>query len=97
MAVALYPRKALAEDLGVALEPAGFRGIALAHNVRSRAEVDRVLAKAVEAGATLLKPGADAVWGGYVGYFADPDRFAWEVAWNPSFPLDAEGRIALPA
>ena len=96
IALALYPRQALAGDLGVALEPRGFRGITLAHNVRGRAEVDRVLAEAVAAGATLLKPGADAVWGGYVGYFADPDGFAWEVAWNPSFPLDSEGRITLP-
>lgn len=97
MALVLYPCQALADDLGVALEPPGFRGITLAHNVRSRPEVDRVLAEAVAAGATLLKPGADVFWGGYVGYFADPDGFAWEVAWNRSFPLDSEGRITLPA
>ncbi len=97
MALVLYPRQALAGDLGLTPEASGFRGITLAHNVRSRDEVDRVLAECVEAGATLLKPAADAVWGGYVGYFADPDGFAWEVAWNPSFPLDSEGRIVLPA
>jgi len=97
LALALYPRPALAADLGLTLEAPGFRGVTLAHNVRSREQVDRVLVKAVEAGATLLKPAAGAVWGGYVGYFADPDGFPWEVAWNPHFPLDAEGRITLPA
>jgi predicted lactoylglutathione lyase len=94
--VALYPRESLAEDLGVELSGAANAPITLALNVRSRAEVDRVLEEAVGAGARLVKPGADAVWGGYVGYFADPDGFVWEVAWNPHFPLDAQGRIQLP-
>ena len=90
MALALYPRQALADDLGVALEPPRSCGMALAHNVRSRAEVDRALAEAVDAGATLLKPGVDAFWGGYVGYFADPDGFAWEVAWRSTSRLGFE-------
>ncbi len=97
MALALYPRQALADDLGIQLEPPRSCGVTLAHNLRNRAEVDRALAEAVDAGATLLKSGADVFWGGYVGYFADPDGFAWEVAWNPHFLLDDEGRIKLPA
>lgn len=62
-----------------------FRGFALAHNVRSSEEVDRTLREAVEAGAKLVKPGQKVFWGGYSGYFADPDGFLWEVAWNPHF------------
>jgi predicted lactoylglutathione lyase len=95
--LALYPRQDLAGDLGIALEASHASPISVAQNVRSRAEVDRVLDEAVGAGAKLLKSGADVFWGGYVGYFADPDGFVWEVAWNPHFPLDEEGRITLPA
>jgi predicted lactoylglutathione lyase len=94
--LALYPRQSLAEDLALELHAAVNAPITLALNVRSRAEVDRVLEEAVAAGARLVKPGADAFWGGYVGYYADPDGFVWEVAWNPHFPLDAQGRIQLP-
>jgi uncharacterized protein len=94
--LALYPRQSLAEDLGTKLKDAANAPITLALNVRSRAEVDRVLEEALAAGARLVKAGADAVWGGYVGYFADPDGFVWEIAWNPHFPLDAQGRIQLP-
>ncbi len=68
----------------------------LAHNVAERGDVDRVLAEAEAAGAAILKPAEDAFWGGYSGYFADPDGHAWEVAWNPFFPLDDDGRIVLP-
>ena len=60
-------------------------GIALAYNARTRDEVDKVLAEAEAAGAKILKPAHEAFWGGYSGYFADPDSFLWEVAWNPSF------------
>jgi uncharacterized glyoxalase superfamily protein PhnB len=70
--------------------------VTLALNLRARADVGRVLEEAVAAGATLVKPAADAFWGGHVGYFADPDGFVWEVAWNPHFKLDAQGRIQLP-
>ena len=94
--LALYPRHALAEDAGVPAEGSGFGGITLAHNVRSREEVDAVLAEAAAAGAGLLKPAQDAFWGGYSGYFADPDGHPWEVAWNPFFPLDEAGRLQLP-
>ncbi|MBM3458761.1 MAG: VOC family protein [Armatimonadetes bacterium] len=84
--LALYPHELLAADAGVSAEGSGFRGFALAHNVRSSAEVDRLLAHAVAGGGKLVKPGQTADWGGYTGYFADPDGFLWEVAWNPHFP-----------
>lgn len=94
--LALFGRKALAEDAHVAAAGSGFSGVTLAHNVRTREDVDRALAQAVAAGATLLKPAQEVFWGGYSGYFADPDGHAWEVAHNPHFPLDAEGRVLLP-
>ncbi|MBW6391098.1 MULTISPECIES: VOC family protein [Halomonadaceae] len=79
----LYGREALAEDAGVSAEGSGFAGIALAHNLASEAEVDELLEQAVAAGATLVKPGQKVFWGGYSGYFADPDGYLWEVAHNP--------------
>ena len=94
----LYGRDALAEDAKLAPSaPGAFGGVALAHNVRSKDEVERVLAQAEAAGAKILKPAQDVFWGGYSGYFADPDGHPWEVAWNPFFPLGDGGRIALPA
>tara|TARA_R110002167_G_scaffold44075_2_gene132862 strand:+ start:574 stop:999 length:426 start_codon:yes stop_codon:yes gene_type:complete len=92
----LYPRDKLAEDAGIADDGAGFAGMALAYNTRAREDVDTVLAAAVAAGATLLKAAEEAVWGGYSGYFADPDGFAWEVAWNPGFAIAEDGSIRLP-
>jgi uncharacterized protein len=96
MALALYPRSELATDACVSPQGQGFPGFALAYNARGRAEVDAVLAEAQAAGATILKPAQEAFWGGYSGYFADPDGFPWEVAWNPSFPIAADGSIRLP-
>ena len=96
VALALYPRALLAADAHLTVDGSGFGGITLAHNVPSKEAVDRVLAEAVAAGATLLKPAEQAEWGGYSGYFADPDGYPWEVAWNPGFPLSADGRITLP-
>jgi uncharacterized protein len=92
----LFGRAALAEDAHVPDSALGFSGVSLAHNVASDAEVDAVLAEAVAAGAKLLKPGQKVFWGGYSGYFADPDGHLWEVAHNPFWPLDATGRIQLP-
>ncbi len=86
--LSLYPRESLAEDATVSAEGSGFRGFALAHNVASPEEVDRTLQQAVDAGATLMKPGQKVFWGGYSGYFADPDAFLWEVAWNPHFTVE---------
>lgn len=83
--LSLFPRDELAHDAGVSAVGSGFRGIALAHNVRTRDEVEVVLAQAVAAGGRLVKPAGEAFWGGYHGYFADPDGFLWEVAWNPHF------------
>ena len=88
MWLSLYAREALAEDATVSPGGSGFRGFTLAHNVRSPEAVDRLLAEAVAAGATLVKPGQPVFWGGYSGYFADPDGFLWEVAWNPDLPVD---------
>ncbi len=96
MAIALYPREELAKDANVAPQGSGFQGISLAYNARNRSEVDSVLAAAVAAGAKLLKPAQEAFWGGYSGYFSDPDGFLWEVAWNPSFPIAADGSIRIP-
>ncbi len=92
----LYGRAALAEDANVDADGSGFPGVALAHNVRSEAEVKTVLAEAVTAGARLLKPAQKAFWGGYSGYFADPDGHVWEVAYNPHSLLDEMGRMTLP-
>ncbi len=96
MAVALYPRQDLAKDATVAPEGRGFNGISLAYNTRNRAEVDSVLKEAEAAGATVVKPAQEAFWGGYSGYFSDPDGFLWEIAWNPSFPIAEDGSIRIP-
>lgn len=95
--LALFGRGALAEDAAVRDSHPGFTGIALAHNVAGEAEVDQALVEAVAAGGALLKPGQQAFWGGYTGYFSDPDGHIWEVAYNPHFPLDDAGRVGLPA
>ncbi len=96
MALALYPRHELAKDANISARGDGFSGISLAYNARTRAEVDSVLNEAEAAGAKLVKPAQEAFWGGYSGYFSDPDGFLWEVAWNPSFPIAADGSIRLP-
>ena len=68
----------------------------LAINVETEEEVGAALQSAVEAGASLVKPATRADWGGLSGYFADPDGFLWEIAWNPGFPIDADGRVQIP-
>lgn len=93
--LALFGRGSLADDATVPDSTPGFSGIVLAHNARSEADVDAALAEAVAAGAKLIKPAAKTFWGGYAGYFADPDGHLWEVAHNPYFKLDADGCVAL--
>jgi uncharacterized glyoxalase superfamily protein PhnB len=95
--LALFGRQSLAEDATIADSVPGFSGVALAHNVRSEAEVEQVLTEAAAAGGRIVKAAKRAFWGGYSGYFADPDGHLWEVAHNPEFPLDAEGRLQLPS
>lgn len=86
----LYGREALAEDATVSPEGSGFPGFALAHNVASEEEVDQVIAQAVAAGANLAKSPQKVFWGGYSGYFKDPDGYLWEVAHNPMFWVGPE-------
>jgi uncharacterized glyoxalase superfamily protein PhnB len=86
--LALYPWEELADDATVPAEGSGFRGFTLAHNVRSTEAVDALMAQAQQVGAKLVKPAADTFWGGYSGYFADPDGYLWEVAWNPYFEIE---------
>lgn len=96
IAIAIYPRSELAKDATVSAEGQGFPGFTLAYNTRSREEVDSVLTEAQDAGAKLIKPAKDAFWGGYSGYFSDPDGFLWEVAWNPFFAVAESGAITVP-
>ncbi len=96
LVVALFGRQALADDAGVANSVPGFSGIALAHNVTTRQEADGVLAEVLGAGGKLIKPAQETFWGGYAGYFADPDGHLWEVAHNPFWTMDDEGRVQLP-
>jgi uncharacterized protein len=93
IALALFPRANLVKDARISADGQGFGGVSLAYNARSREEVDSVLAEAKAAGATLPKPAQNAFWGGYSGYFSDPDGFLWEIAWNPSFPIAEDGSI----
>jgi hypothetical protein len=96
IALSLYGRASLAEDARLEDRGGGFGGITLAYNTRAREEVDAVLARAEAAGARILKPAEEAFWGGYSGYFADPDGHPWEVAWNPHFTLLPDGGLSLP-
>jgi uncharacterized glyoxalase superfamily protein PhnB len=97
MIFALWGRDHLAEDAQIGPPGTGFANVTLAQNVRSKAEVDAVLQEAEKAGAKILKPAGDVFWGGYTGYFADPEGFAWEVAWNPGFTILADGSVRLPS
>ncbi|MGC4755904.1 VOC family protein [Micromonospora trifolii] len=97
LAVVLWGRDKLADDAGIA-DPGtdGFGGVTLAQNVRSREEVDEVIATATKAGATVTKPARETFYGGYAGYFADPDGHLWEIAWNPGFTLADDGSLTVP-
>lgn len=81
--LALWPRQSISRDTGLPLAPGSATELTLGHNVSSKADVDEVMGQASEAGATIVKPADDTFWGGYAGYFQDPDGHLWEVAWNP--------------
>lgn len=86
--LALWPRKSLAHDTGLSLGKPSATEFTIGHNVSSKAEVDAVMEQARKAGAVIVKPAQDAFWGGYSGYFQDPDGHLWEVAWNPQWPVE---------
>jgi predicted lactoylglutathione lyase len=92
----LWSREKLAADCGIADDGAGWSGIALAHNVRSREEVDEIVRAAQENGATVTREPAETFYGGYAGVFRDLDGHAWEVACNPGFGLAPDGSVVLP-
>ena len=92
----LFGRAAPADDAQVENSRLGFSGVSLAHNVASEAEVDAVIAEAVAAGGHIVKAAHKVSWGGYSGYFADPDGHLWEVAHNPFMPLNDAGHLTLP-
>lgn len=89
--IGLYPLEKLAEDMGVPVERLGTGGATLAHNVRSREEVDVLVETAKSAGAEILRAPGEVFWGGYIAYFADPDGHVWEIAHNPLSPLAEDG------
>ena len=95
--LALYPLGDMARDAGLHAgdERPRFTGVTLAHNVRAREDVDRVLRQAEAAGAKVVKPAHDTFWGGYAGYFADPDGHLWEVAWG-AFAFREDGSLLIP-
>lgn len=88
MKLALWPRKSIAHDSGLALQNPSATEFTMGHNVTSKQEVDEVLAKAQKAGASIVKPAHETFWGGYSGYFQDPDGHLWEVAWNADWKIE---------
>jgi uncharacterized protein len=96
LAVVLWSRAKLAEDSGIEDDGGSFGGMALAQNVRSRDEVDAIVAAAAAAGASVTRPPAETFYGGYAGVFRDPDGHVWEIAHNPGFTLAEDGALVLP-
>ena len=92
----LYGRVSLAEDAGVSDKGDGFRGVSLAINLASKEAVDHALGFAESYGGQIMQPAREVFWGGYSGYFADPDGHLWEIAYNPFFELEEDGRMQLP-
>ncbi len=86
--LALWPRKSIAHDFGLSLQNPGATEFTLGHNVSSKSEVDGVMAQAKKAGANIVKPAQETFWGGYSGYFQDPDGHLWEVAWKPAWKIE---------
>ena len=85
--LALWPRTSIALDSGLAIQPPGATGLSIGHNVDSTDEVDDVMAQAARAGAKIVKAAGITFWGGYAGYFQDPDGHLWEIAWNPQIVI----------
>jgi uncharacterized protein len=97
MVIGLWDEAKLAADAGVEADRSGrFKGFALAFNARSAEEVDEIFGRLERAGARISKPPHKTYWGGYSGYFADPEGNAWEVAHNPFWPIDEAGRVSIP-
>ena len=97
IALILWGRDKLADDAGIEDRSTdGFDGLTLAHNVRSRVEVDEVLRAAANAGAAITQAARETFYGGYAGFFTDPDGHVWEIAYNPGFPLGQDGAITIP-
>jgi predicted lactoylglutathione lyase len=97
IAVVLWARAKVAGDAGIEDRNAdGFGGMTLAHNVRSRVEVDQVLSDAANAGAVITRAARETFYGGYAGFFTDPDGHVWEIAYNPGFSLDRDGALTIP-
>ncbi|MEU5912895.1 VOC family protein [Micromonospora sp. NPDC047527] len=94
LALVLWGRDKLAADAGISNPGTG--AMTLAQNVRSRAEVDEVITTAIKAGGEVTKPARETFYGGYAGYFADPDGHIWEIAWNPGFLLGPDGTLTVP-
>lgn len=94
--MSLYPGSLLAEDANISPEGTGFSGLTLAHNVKSIEEIDLVLHEAEQAGAKIIKKAQKVFWGGYSGYFSDPDGYLGEVAWNPFLDLDEKYALIFP-
>ena len=92
---AIYPREKLAEDALTSAMGSGFAGFTLAHNAKSESEVDEIIADLKSKGVKIVKEPQKVFWGGYSSYFADPDGYLWEVAYNPFFPFDENGNLKL--
>lgn len=91
--LSIYPREKLAEDAGVSIDEKGFNKFSLAYVTRTKEEVDTIMTKLKEKDVNIVKEAKEAFWGGYSGYFSDPDGNLWEVAFNPYLELDAEGNV----
>ena len=88
--LAIWPRKSIAHDSGIPESPPSPTDFTLGHNVSSREEVDAVMEQASNAGATIVRQAHDTFWGGYAGYFQDPDGHLWEIAWNPQLQIEEQ-------
>jgi predicted lactoylglutathione lyase len=95
--IVLWHQDKLADDAAVEqVSGSGFRGVAIAHNVRTKDEVDVVIAAVNAAGGSITRAPADTFYGGYAGYFTDPDGHVWEIAYNPGFPISDDGALTIP-